>query len=425
MGKDLKGKELGDGLSQRKDGRYLARFTNRFGKREEYKSSDLTKVKEWLVKNKAKDELSQNTKNENLILDDWFEKWLTIHKYKVIRENSKVGYITHYKKHISPYMGKCKLTEITSTQIKSRINDMEKAGYGYEMQNRTKIILLDMFQKAMEDEFVYKNPARSVKVLRDEEIEPRVLTEEEQVIFMDCIKGTFYDNLSTLMVNTGIRPGEAYALEESDIDFENHEISITKTLIYAKWENDDKKTFRFGPPKTKTSERRVPLNRTAELALKKQIMQKHVMSERYHTGTKTRKIPEEFKNLLFTTRFNTPINTQIFNDAIAKIVDEINLTKDTLEEFEIFSPHCFRHTFATRCIEAGMKPKTLQKILGHATLQMTMDLYTHVLQKHKESEIALLECKMNELYKMGDEFIEKQYSSLKEKQNKIVRLEVG
>ena len=420
MGKNLKGKELGEGLSQRKDGRYQARFTNRFGKREEFKSKILSEVKEWLKKQQAKDELKCNTKNENLILDDWFEKWFTVYKSR-LRQNTKVGYLTHYKKHISPYMGRCRLNDMTTLQIRERINDMEKRGYGFEMQNKTKILLVDMFNKAMEDEFVSRNPARGVKVIRNEEKNHRILSEEEQAIFFDCIKGTFYDNLATVMVNTGLRPGEAFALEESDIDFEKREITVKKTLLYAEWEEDDGKTFHIGPPKTETSNRKVPLNRKAELALKKQIIQKAVISQRYHTGTKTRDIPEEFKNLLFTTRFNTPLNVQIFTDAIKKIVEEINLIKDPLEEFEMFSPHCLRHTFATRSLEAGMKPKTLQTILGHKTLKMTMDTYVHVLDKLKEDDMRLLEERMDAIDMLSEHSVEKDFQEFQQGNEKVIR----
>lgn len=424
MGKDLKGKELGTGISQRKDGRYVARYTNRFGKRVESKDVQLAVVKEWLVKEKAKDELKQNTRDENLTLDDWFEKWMTIHKYNAIRENSKQGYVRHYKKHIKPYLGKYKLNDITTLQIKGRINDMEKAGYGFEIRNRTKIMLVDMFARAMEDEFVSRNPAKAIRIERDEETEPRVLSEEEQITYFDCIKGTFYDNLATVMVHTGLRPGEAYALEENDLNFELHEISVTKTLIYAEWEEDSGKTFHIGPPKTKTSVRKVPMDSVAEIALKKQILQKHVVSQRYPNGTKSNCVPEEFKNLLFTTRFNTPICTQTFTDAIERIIDEINLMTDPLDEFEKFSPHCFRHTFATRCIESGMKPKTLQAILGHATLQMTMDLYTHVLKQQKDSEMEFFEAKLEQMNAEKEKYVEKKFQKYQEIQDKIVQFGV-
>lgn len=106
MGKDLKGKELGDGLSQKKDGRYCARFTDRFGRRPEYKSKNLSECRKWLKEQKAMDALEQNVIDVGTTLDQYFLTWLNIHKYGIIKDNTKAGYIVHYKKHIAPIFGK-------------------------------------------------------------------------------------------------------------------------------------------------------------------------------------------------------------------------------------------------------------------------------------------------------------------------------
>ncbi len=95
----------------------------------------------------------------------------------------------------------------------------------------------------------------------------------------------------------------------------------------------------------------------------------------------------EFQDRLFITKYNTPINAQIAIDAINNIIKEINTMRDSLDQFEKFSFHTFRHTFATRCIESGINPKVVQEYLGHATLQMTMDLYVHITDDAKHSEI--------------------------------------
>ena len=118
---------------------------------------------------------------------------------------------------------------------------------------------------------------------------------------------------------------------------------------------------------------------------------------------KSKKIDEQFKDLLFTTKYNTPLNSQIICDAIARLVDEINLTRDIFEELETFSCHAFRHTFAVRCFEAGIAPKTVQTYLGHASLQMTMDLYTTVFKEFKESEMEKLQNKITDIEKEADE----------------------
>ena len=102
-----------------------------------------------------------------------------------------------------------------------------------------------------------------------------------------------------------------------------------------------------------------------------------------------------------------------------KIIKEINLTKDYLDEIEPFSAHCFRHTFATRCFESGIAPKTVQAYLGHASLQMTMDLYTSVMPKQMETEMDKVSRELDRISEYGDELAEKQFESMATK-NKVV-----
>ena len=82
----------------------------------------------------------------------------------------------------------------------------------YETRNKIRVLLQDMFSKAMIDHYAKENPAKGIRLVRDEDKEVRVLTPEEQVEFFDCCRGTFYDNLFTVAVSTGMRPGELFAL---------------------------------------------------------------------------------------------------------------------------------------------------------------------------------------------------------------------
>ena len=117
----------------------------------------------------------------------------------------------------------------------------------------------------------------------------------------------------------------------------------------------------------------------------KQIKRKEVVAAR---GIKT--VDNQFKNFLFVTKHNTPLSNQNMLDAIYRIVDEINGSKDELEQMERFSSHTFRHTFATNCLENDIPLKVVQKYLGHATMKMTADLYVHVSDKFSESQIEKL-----------------------------------
>ena len=325
MGKNLKGKELGPGFYQRKDGSYCGRFNDRFGVRRCVYGKTLSEVREKQKTAVCEDKMQMNVLDDSVTLDQWHEKWIEIHKYKSIAPSTRVQYDGIYERHIQPDLGRMKLKDIHPLQIRGRLVQLDKDGYGFETQNKVRVLLLDMFDKAILDNIAVKNPAKGIKVTRDEEKEPRVLTVEEQVAFFETSKGTFYDNLFVVAVNSGLRPGELYALEASDLDFDKKVIHVKKSLSYQKFEGDTEKTFHMGKTKTKSSCRDVPINRQAEIALKRQILQKGVISAR-----RSAKPLEGFENLLFTTKFNTPLNASIYSDAIKKIVDEINLVRDDL-----------------------------------------------------------------------------------------------
>ncbi len=403
MGKDLKGKEIGKGFVQKASGSYEARYVDRFGNRKSITGKDLKDVRRRYNEAIYEDEHEINIR-ENYSLDEWYNAWLNLYKIDEIRPNTLIRYKTLYRKHIASVLGKMKLSKITQLEIRKLLKNMKKAELGYETRNAVKIMLVDMFDKALIDDFVRKNPAKGITIKRDEEKEIKVLTVEEQALFFDCCKGTFYDNFFITAVATGMRIGEIAALREEDIDFDKKVIRVSRTLVYAKYEEDTQKTFHFEDPKTKTSNRAIPINKQCFMALKKQIMQKRIVTNK---APKSKMPEQQFRNLIFTTSFNTPINSQIIMDAIKKIVNEINLTRDPLEEMELFSCHAFRHTFATRCFEAGIKPKTVQAYLGHASLQMTMDLYTSVLPEHLSNEMEKLEERIDELEEEGRKLLEK------------------
>lgn len=404
MGKDLKGRDLGVGLRQRPNGQYTGRYVDRFGNRREIYSMSLTEVKVKLAQAIEEDSKKRELVVDQLTLSEWYDKWLHIHKYKVIRENSKVGYDHVFRKNIEPYLGEMFLTQIKTLDVKRLINILIDQGYKYATLNRVRILLLDMFDKAIIDDLALKNPAKGIKINRDESKDLRVLSKSEQAEFFDCCKGTFYDNLFVVAVNTGLRQGEICALTWDDIDFKQKMISVTKTLVYQQFTGERKKNFHIDPPKTKSSYRKVPINRQCEMALKKQfVLRNNVLSRKYA------KPIEGYENLLFVTKYGTPINATTYNDAINRIIDEINLTRGEYDPFEKFSSHCFRHTFATRCFEAKVPPKTVQQLLGHASISMTMDLYTHVFDGEKHEATDLLGAAFDEIEANEEKRIEEEY----------------
>ena len=147
-------------------------------------------------------------------------------------------------------------------------------------------------------------------------------------------------------------------------------------------------------------------NERCEIALKSQFRKKSAISLK-----RVSKPLSGYEDLLFTTKFNTPINSQIFIDAISRVITLINEGRCDIEQFEPFSAHCFRHTYATRCFEAGVTPKVVQKQLGHATLKMTMDLYTHLFEDKQLSELEKFNSFSETVFENADALKEKRYKS--------------
>ena len=382
MGKDLKGKELGKGIRQNKNGKYEARYVDRFGNRRSIYGTSKVEIKNKLQE-ALKENNEKNSVKKRMTVKQWYEEWMDIYKTPVIRLNTKRSYENIFRLHILPSLGTMYIDEVRQIHVKNVINELDKKGYQWETQNKVKILLTDMFNIALQNDYVLKNPAKGIRLSKIKPNDRFVLSVGQQKEFFECSLGTFYDNLFNVAINTGMRPGEICALDEHDIDFDNHTISITKTLLYQKLDGDEKKQFHIENPKTYSSVRKIPMNQSCENSIRRQIMLKRILESRYKkTG--------EFSELLFVTKFNTPICSVVLNDAIKRIVDEINLQRDQVERFPTFSAHTFRHTFATRCIESSISPKTLQKYLGHATLQMTMDLYVHITDDFKQDELKKL-----------------------------------
>ncbi|MDE7022214.1 MAG: site-specific integrase, partial [Lachnospiraceae bacterium] len=353
MGKDCNGKELGKGIRQTKSGRYEARYIDRFGKRKSIYGTSKIEVRNKL-QTVLKENAEKGTVKRRMTVRQWYKEWMNVYKLPVIRPNTRRHYEHIFDTLILPEMGNMYVDEVRQIHVKNLINLLDAKGYLWETQNKVRILILDLFNIAIENDFALKNPSKGIRLAKNKPNDRIVLSVEEQEDFLRCAAGTFYENLFLTAINTGLRPGEICALEEADLDFGNHVISVRKTLLYQKLNGDEGKEFHIGPPKTESSIRTVPMNEVCEDALKKQMRLKQILSKKYvQTG--------EFQNLLFVTKFNTPICSVVLNDAIKRIVNEINLQRDEIELFPAFSAHTFRHTFATRCIEAGILPKTVQK----------------------------------------------------------------
>ena len=238
-------------------------------------------------------------------------------------------------------------------------------------RKNSKKILVDMLNKAVDTDLLVKNVAKQINTVisKEEKKERRVLTLKETDLFLKQAKGTFYENLFILALETGLRVGELSALQWEDIDLKNKVIHVRHTLCY--FSRNGKYVFEMHDTKTNNGKRAIPLTVKAINSLECQKLQKQKIILKGKTAK------EEFQNLVFVTKNNQPTQQFLINQCMQLVIQNINKAGI---DFAPFTLHTLRHTFATRAIECGMNPKTLQKLLGHGTLQMTMDLYCHVTE---------------------------------------------
>ena len=377
MGKSLNGKELGKGISQRKDGLYQGRFVNRFGKKQTLYAKTLKDIRQKLRNAQYEDEKALNVVTKEITLDEWYKVWMATCK-KNCRESTKATYAGQYKR-VQKALGWRKLTSLNLIIIQQAINEL-----GTDNQRKeTKKILVDMLSKAVDADLLIKNSARMVNTVisKEEKKERRVLTTRETSIFLEYTKDTFYYDLYILALETGMRIGELMGLKWSEIDYDKSVLYVRRSLCYFR--RDGKYVFEWHDTKTHNSKRVIPLTKQAVKALKRQWIRRQSILLKNAS-----EVQEEYRDLVFVTKNNRP--TQQF--IVAECIDvAIKRIRKDYPEFEGFSPHCFRHTFATRAIERGMQPKILQKLLGHGSLQTTMDLYCHVTEDTLYDAMSLMD----------------------------------
>lgn len=376
MGKSLKGKELGKGITQRKDGLYQARFINRFGKRQTLYGKTISEITKKLRDEQYNDERQLNLVSSGMTLDEWYERWIKTCKQHC-RDTTLRSYEIQYNR-LRTELGWRKLTSLTLVVLQEAFNHLKTDA----SRSDSRAVLIDMLNRAVESDLLVKNVAYGINtILDDEEVEEkRILSDEEIEILLNTKKGCSLQNFLILGLGTGMRMGEMLGLTWDCVDFDKGIIKVRQTLAYLP--NNGEAIYEFHRPKTKAGKRDIPMTVEVRDALLNQKRWKSHVSVRHNPRL-------GMEDLVFCSKTNNPINESNIRGAIRYLVDKINRENPDLN-FESFTPHGLRHTFATKCIAKGMRPKTLQKILGHSSLQMTMDLYCHVEESTLKEEMKLM-----------------------------------
>lgn len=405
--KDSKGRNLRPGEDQMSDGRYRYRYVDRYGNRKPIYAWKLVPTDKTPTGKREDLSLREKIKKLEKDIEDGIKSYdakITVTelilRYLDIKPNlatsTKNNYYHILKKNIAPEnFGKMQVGKVKKSDVKKyyaylyKIKDF-KVGTIQLYQN----LIFPAFEMAVDDDIIRKNPCRgcmkdySRGALGSDNIP---LTREEQDTLLNFLKNDMTYNryyvLTAFMLSTGCRIGETIGITWDDINLTEKYIKIDHQLIYKK--KDGKIKFYIASPKN-GEERTIPLQDDIVKILTE------YKAKTFFTSQSSDFEVDGYKNFVFYNRYIRPHCPNTIVKAFHLMATSYN--KDADEDEVLipnFTPHTLRHTFCTRMAENGIDIKVLQEIMGHKTLEVTMQVYNHVSTDRTFKEVNRVESVLN------------------------------
>ena len=271
------------------------------------------------------------------------------------------GYAAHYKRAVQ-HFGDQYVDKIASADVQRYITNFASYGYAHKTVKAALQVLSMIFDYAILEGYIDKNPCAMVQIPKGLKHETRALPGTEEIekvkASVDCHFGLF----AYALLFTGLRRGELLALTDEDIDFESKVIHVNKSVYYVSNQPHIKL------PKTKAGKRDVYLLDC--LAEKLRGKRGYIFGE------------------------GKPMTEMAFKRAWERYARASGVT---------VTPHQLRHAYATLLFDAGIDPKSAQLLLGHSDYKTTMDIYTHISESRKKLDFE----KLNSISKANNSVVEK------------------
>ena len=378
--RDKKGRLLRKGESQLSNGRYRFRYTDTDGNKKTVYSWRLDR-NDRMIKGKPRD-LSLREK-EKQIARDMFDRIipdggkLTVSELVVkytetkigVKPSTRQGYKTVIRFLEKDPIGNHRIDRIRLSDAKMWLINLQKSGRSYSWIHQIRGVVKPAFRMAVEDDLIRKSPFdfELATVVYNDSEKREAVTEWQEHQFLEFIRNDphfsrYYDGMYILF-HTGLRISEFVGLTIRDIDFDDRKVVVDHQLVYI-----NGKGLTVQSPKTDSGNRKVPMSREVEECFRR------VIADR--PNLKVEPAIDGYAGFLFINEWGNPKAAYQWEKYFQHALEKYN-SQNRLQLPRI-TPHICRHTFCSRMAKAGMNPKTLQYIMGHSDITVTMNVYAHV-----------------------------------------------
>ena len=388
--KDSKGRRLATGESQDKDGRYRYKYNDAFGKRKSVYSWRLTesdpypkgKRKDISLREKEK-EVEKALRNAvatsggNMTVLQLVQKYIS--QKRGVKHNTQANYnfvINVIKKED---FGAKRIDKIKLSDAKTWLIKLQDDGRGYSSIHSIRGVVRPAFQMAVDDDLINKNPFefQLATVVVNDSVTREAITRKQQREFLRFIKEDkhfckYYDGIYILF-HTGLRVSEFVGLTINDIEFDKERIKVDHQLQRTR-----NMKYEILTPKTEKGERYVPMQKDVADCFRR------IIQNRKHP--KIEPMIDGYSGFLFLDKNDMPMVALHWEKYFQHIREKYNSIYKV--QMPCITPYVCRHTFCSNMAKSGMNPKTLQYIMGHSDIGVTLNTYTHL-----QFEDALVEMK--------------------------------
>lgn len=306
-------------------------------------------------------------------LGEYLDRWLESFKHKVSGRTYQDA-LNLLRLHVRPALGTKKLSAIRPLDVQKFINDLQKKGLGPRATRHVYAVLFRALKQAVRWRILLHNPAADITLPKIVRKEMKALTPEEAKKFLEVCEADEYGLVFELALVSGMRPEEYMALQWTDLDFKQNTVVVQRVVVWERWT----KAVYFAEPKTAKSRRMIPLPtylmRKLKEHRKQQLAYKLKMGEKFHNE----------HNLVFTSKTGTIVSIRNLQRRHFKPL----LVKAEVPDIRMYD---LRHTCATLLLAAGENPKVVSERLGHASIVLTLDTYSHCLPTMQRSATERLE----------------------------------